>query len=502
MPEFDRTFARFPASEWERAAIEAGISCQTVRSPEEALTDPLLVADGAVTELDDPEVGRIRQLGRLWRFQKCDWKVRGPAPAAGQHTDEVKAEAAAAAVPKRAAKPAGRSPAHPLEGVRVIDFSLAVAGPFGAQVLAELGAEVIKVNAANRMQLNAAMHGICERSKRSIAIDLKDPDGMAVFHRLVESADVVATNMREAAVERLGLNYEAVRAINPRIIYCHTRGHEDGPRKNVMGHDQSAACIAGVEWLEGGLDDGGKPHWPSVSIGDTGNGFLWAAAVVQALYHRDRTGEGQKVDTAIVNAHLLNASMAWTTPDGSVTPRPKLDHMALGWNALYRLYECSDGWLCVAALSDAHWTGLCAAIDNPELAADSRFATAEARAANDAELAKVLEAAFSGTSAADAHKRLDAGAVPAEISSPDYILRFFEDPKNHESQRLTTFEDPIGGRTTNIGLLVDFSETPGKYWGPPVFIGEFTREIMRDVGYDDEQIDKLSAQGSVTERSR
>src|SRR5262249_34143312 len=105
MPEFDRTFARFPASEWERAAIEAGISCQTVRSPEEALTDPLLVADGAVTEIDDPEVGRIRQLGRLWRFQKCDWNVRGPAPAPGQHTDEVKAEAAATtAIPKRAAK--------------------------------------------------------------------------------------------------------------------------------------------------------------------------------------------------------------------------------------------------------------------------------------------------------------------------------------------------------------------------------------------------------------
>jgi crotonobetainyl-CoA:carnitine CoA-transferase CaiB-like acyl-CoA transferase len=457
-----------------------------------------------VTEVDDPEVGRIRQLGRLWRFQECDWRVSGPAPSPGQHTEEVKAEAAApaAVTPARATTAAGRLPAHPLEGIRVIDFSLAVAGPFGAQVLAELGAEVIKVNAANRMQLNAAMHGICERSKRSIAIDLKDPDGMAVFHRLVESADVVATNMREAAVERLGLGYEALRAINPRIIYCHTRGHEDGPRKNVMGHDQSAACIAGVEWLEGGLDDGGKPHWPSVSIGDTGNGFLWAAAVVQALYHRDRTGRGQKVDTAIVNAHLLNASMAWTTPDGSLSPRPKLDRMALGWNPLYRLYECRDGWLCVAALSDAHWKGLCEAIDSPALAGDGRFATAEGRTTNDAELAKLLEAAFADEPVAEVHKRLDAAGVPAEISSPDYILRFFEDPKNHERQRLATFDDPIGGRTTNVGLLIDFSETPGKIWGPPLFIGEFTREIMRDVGYDDEQIDKLSAQGSVTERSR
>ena len=144
--------------------------------------------------------------------------------------------------------------------------------------------------------------------------------------------------MRQAAVDRLGLGYEKVRQTKPTIIYCHTRGHEDGPRKNLFGHDQSSAAIAGVSWLEGGMDSGGKPHWPSISIGDTGNGFLWAAAVVQALYHRDRTGEGQMVDTAIVNAHLLNASMAWTTPAGSRTGRrPRLDAMALGWNALYRL---------------------------------------------------------------------------------------------------------------------------------------------------------------------
>ena len=224
------------------------------------------------------------------------------------------------------------------------------------------------------------------------------------------------------------------------------------------------------------------------------------SAVVQALYHRDRTGEGQKVDTAIVNAHLLNASMAWMTPDHRVVAdRQKLDRMAMGWNALYRLYQCADGWLCVAALTDDHWAALCGAIGSPQLADDPRFATAEARREHDAELIAVLDQAFAGEAVDAAWKRLDAAGVPAEISSADYILRYFEDPANHERQRLTTFQDPIGGTTTALGLLVDFSDTPGKFWGPPLVVGRETREIMGDLGYDDDAIDKLCAQGSVTQ---
>jgi crotonobetainyl-CoA:carnitine CoA-transferase CaiB-like acyl-CoA transferase len=391
---------------------------------------------------------------------------------------------------------------HPLEGIRVLDFSLAVAGPFGAQLLAELGADVIKVNAIARAGLNRQMHGMCERSKRSIAVDLKDPEGVAIFHRLVERADVVATNMRQAAVTRLGLDYDALRSLNPAIIYCHTRGHEDGPRKNLVGHDQSAAAIAGVTWIEGGLDDGGRPHWPSISIGDTGNGFLWAAAVVQALYHRDRTGDGQMVDTAIVNAHLLNASMAWMTPDGSVVgDRPCLDRMALGWNALYRLYKASDGWLCIAAVDERHWANLCTALGRTDLVDDPRFVTAGERAAHDRDLVHILESAFSGRPVEELWRTLDDCGVPSEVSSPDSILRFFDDPAVAERQWLARFEDPLGGATTAIGLLADLSETPGTIWGPPLVVGDHTRDILAELGYDPEQIDKLCAQGTVMDAS-
>ena len=284
--------------------------------------------------------------------------------------------------------------------------------------------------------------------------------------------------------------------MNPKIIYCHTRGHEDGPRKNVMGHDQSAAAIAGVTWMEGGMDGGGKPHWPSISIGDTGNGFLWAAAVIQALYHRDRTGEGQKVDTAIVNAHLLNASMAWVAADGtSDGERPRLDAQALGWGALYRLYQAADGWICIAAVSEDDWRSLCRAIGRPELAADSRFASHRDRVKHEGELADLLDSEFAARPVDEVFSSLDVAGVPCEISSPDFVLRLFEDPTNYERQRLTTFNDPLAGKTTALGLLVDLSKTPGRIWGPPLVVGDHTREILAELGYPAAEIERMCSAG-------
>jgi crotonobetainyl-CoA:carnitine CoA-transferase CaiB-like acyl-CoA transferase len=263
-----------------------------------------------------------------------------------------------------------------------------------------------------------------------------------------------------------------------------------------MGHDQSSASIAGVTWMEGGMDGGGTPHWPSISIGDTGNGFMWATAVIQALYHRDRTGQGQKVDTAIVNAHLLNASMAWVTADGTAeADRPKLDGMALGWNALYRLYEGADGWICIAALDESRWTDLCTALGRPELASDPRFLTAATRSQFDDELIEALEPAFAQHSVESLREVLDLRGIPCEVSSPDFIVRFFEDPVNIDRQRLTTFADPLGGKTTSVGLLVDFSETPGRIWGPPFVVGDHTREILAELGYSTPEIEELCAKG-------
>ncbi len=247
------------------------------------------------------------------------------------------------------------SSAAPLAGVTVLDLGLAVAGPFGTQVLgATRRPRDQGQHPADRFWFSTHIAMCCNRDKESIALDLKDPEGMAVLHRLVGQADVVQHNMRYEAARRLGVDYESLRAVNPALVYCHTLGHEQGPREQHPGNDQTAAALAGTEWLDGGLDNGGRPIWACISLGDTGNGFLSALGIIQALYDRDRTGEGQFVRTSILYAHLLNASMSWVSPDGRrVGERQRPDAEQYGWHALYRLYRTEDGWLCLAALTQA-----------------------------------------------------------------------------------------------------------------------------------------------------
>src|SRR5206468_1890979 len=152
---------------------------------------------------------------------------------------------------------------------------------------------------------------LANRGKRSVGLNLKSPNSEEVLKRLIDSADVIIHNMRYDAARRIGIDYESVRARKPEIVYCHSRGHERGPREALPGNDQTAGALAGMQWVEGGLDNGGAPIWPCVSLGDPGNGLLVALGVVQAIYHRDQTGEGQFVDTSILNAHLINTSSAW-----------------------------------------------------------------------------------------------------------------------------------------------------------------------------------------------
>jgi crotonobetainyl-CoA:carnitine CoA-transferase CaiB-like acyl-CoA transferase len=346
-PLMAEAVAKFPADEWVQLAAEVGVPLQPLRSPEEALHDPAFVEDGCVIEVDDPELGAVRQVGRVYELHHCPTTPPAAPPSVGAHTDAVRAEADALAASAPAPRTDTRAPASPLAGVRVVDLGLAVAGPWGTMMLADLGADVIKVNPLHDfywMSTHIAM--ACNRGKRSIAMNLKDPAAMAILHELVATADIVQHNMRYDAAVRLGVDYESLRAIKPDLIYCHTRGFEHGAREHLPGNDQTGAALAGPDWLDGGLDHDGKPLWPVVSLGDTGNGFLSAIGMVQALYHRDRTGEGQFVDTSIMYAQLLNASIAWSLADGSRHgDRPSLDALQLGYDATHRLYETADGWL-------------------------------------------------------------------------------------------------------------------------------------------------------------
>jgi crotonobetainyl-CoA:carnitine CoA-transferase CaiB-like acyl-CoA transferase len=498
--------ARYPADRWTELAGEVGVPVQTVRSPEEALLDPLLVADGCVVEVADPDLGPLRQVGRVVELERHPFEIPHGAHAPGADTDAVKAEADAliSADPQPVDGPASGTPlGSPLEGITVLDLGLAVAGPWGTQVLAELGARVIKVNTlSDQFWFSNHIAMCCNRDKESIALNLKDPEAMAVLYRLVERADVVQHNMRYDAAQRLGVDYESLKQINPKLIYCHTLGHEQGPRQEHPGNDQTGAALAGTSWLDGGLDDGGRPIWSGTSLGDTGNGFLSALGVIQAIFDRDRSGEGQFIRTSILYAHMLNTSMAWISPDGAaVGARPKVDAEQYGCNALYRLYRTADGWICLGVFTDAAWVALVEAIGRADLASDVRFADAGARAAHDPALIDELAGVFATKSASTWYAILDAARVPAEISDPDYVVRLFDDPEAERQQRTASFDHRVVGRMKLAGLSFDLSDTPGVLQGGPVWPGEDSKAILCELGYSPDEVEKLIDGGAVADTS-
>jgi crotonobetainyl-CoA:carnitine CoA-transferase CaiB-like acyl-CoA transferase len=484
-PQLAAAASRFTAAEWVKAAAEAGMSLQEVRSPEEALADPLLLADGCVAEIDDPELGPIRMVGSSYQLDTSPGRIRGPAPRVGEHTGEIRAEAARLrAQPAPAAKP-GRRLGAPLEGITVLDLGLAIAGPFGTQLLSDLGATVIKVNALHDTYWHSNhIAYMANRGKQSIALDLKDPRGMAVLREVVARADVVQHNMRYDAAVRLGIDWESLRALNPRLVYCHTRGHERGPRERLPGNDQTGGCLAGVQYEDGGMASGGKPLWSFTSLGDTGNGFLSAIAILAALAHRDRTGEGQFCTTAIVNAQLLVASTAIARPDGSGFERPHVDAQQYGFSALHRLYETADGWLCVVAADEPQARALCEGLG---------LATGAHRLP-DAELAAQLELRFRQRSARAWFEALDLAGVPVEICDPGFALRLHDDPEAQKRGLSVSYRHPFVGKLDQIGLIVSLSDTPGRIQGPPLIVGQHTRRILRELGRSDAEIDAAIAE--------
>ncbi len=505
-PAMAAAVARFPHDQWVRLAAQANVPLQPVRTPEEALHDPVLIREGTVAEVNDPELGRLRQAGILYEMEKTPGRIQGGAPLAGQHTMEVIAQADA--IIARADSSIKTSPASQsarrravLEGVTVLDLGTAVAGPYGTQVLADLGANVIKVN-SRRDPYWFATHIAygCNRSKRSIGIDLKNPQGLAVLYRLVKNADVVHMNIRKKAAERIKVDEASIRAVNPDIIYCHTRGFEkDGPRTDSPGNDQTGNSLAGTTWEDGGCGDGGTPFWSLTSMGDTGNGFLSAIAVIQALYHRRRTGQAQRVDTSIINAGLLNASHASLMANGEGIPRHHLDGMQLGWSALYRLYQTADGWLCVAVVTERQWEAFAQVPGAQHLVRDARFATEQSRRANDRALAVELEHLLATRSAAQWFEILDRAGIPCEISNETFPRQMFNDPEMREHGLLITLQHQQLGKVEQFGDLIWFSETPGRIFGAPPLVGQHTREIMKENGYADSEIDALIAERAVFE---
>jgi crotonobetainyl-CoA:carnitine CoA-transferase CaiB-like acyl-CoA transferase len=390
----------------------------------------------------------------------------------------------------------------PLDGVRVVDFGQYLAGPFGPMLLGDLGADVIKVEPTRGDGMRRVVGPFlgCQRGKRDIAVDLKQPEGLRIALELVATADMVHHNMTLGTADRLGIGYQHCKAVRPDVLYCNTFMYGPvGPLARLGGLDPLGQAACGLEWEQGPVAAGNPPQWYRYGQGDVASAMPSVLALLLALFHRNRTGEGQSMWTSILHGSMLYTADSWLAADGTPSPRPELDREQLGLGPLYRLYETRDGWLQLAAVREEHWPALCGVLRRPDLAADPRFATAAARAEHRAELTAVLTGAFLADHALNWRRALDTAGVPAEVSVEtwDGETVLFDD----DLVRLglvAEYEHPLLGRVRQFGNLITFSDTPGKPGWPAPMLGQHTREILAELGYDETAIEGFRARGIVS----
>ena len=492
-------YKKFTVKEITEELLANGMCCEPIVPMHELVKHPQLVATDSVVTLDDPEAGPLTQLGVTIKMQGTPGKVKGPRPTLGQHTAEVLAEARAAK-PAAAAAPSGKVQPYALSDVRVLDFGRAFAGPFACMVLASMGADVIKVEAPGVVGMMGGGPFIgCQQGKRVISVDGKRPEGRRIIEELIASADVVHHNMTLGVSERLGIDHATVTAIKPGIITCNTYMYgAEGPLAHLGGLDPLGQAAAGLEYEAGPVYEGNTPLWYRWGHGDTSNALASVVGVLMALYHRKKTGEGQALWTSLLNATAVWGSGAYADAKGNPPPLPRFDKLQTGLDALYRLYETQSGWIQVAAVEPAQWAPFCQAVGRADLVDDTRFATPAGRAENRAALENELVPIMASQTALQWRRRFDAAGVPSEIAvdTLDGETHLF-DKQLIDLGVVTANEHVDNGLLRQVGQFVLFSETPGRVERAPWVMAQHTVEVMRELGYEDEQIALLAKDGVI-----
>ena len=390
----------------------------------------------------------------------------------------------------------------PLSGVVVLDLGQYLAGPFGPMLLADLGAEVIKVEPVrgDGMRMAGMPFVGCQRGKLDLAVDIKAPEGLEAVMRLAEIADVVHHNMTKGTAARLGIDYESLQALEIPTS-CTATPTPTAPRDRCRTSAASIRCTrlhAGsstrpVRWREGN-----PPLYLRFGMTDTANAMVSVVGVLAALYHQRRTGEGQDLWTSLLNGAAVFSSDVFLV-DGEPGPvRPGLDRDQTGVSPCYRLYETQQGWIQVAAFGPGQWTQLCRLAGRPEL---ERFDTPGGTASPPGSRSSPPWNRPSCTRTAVAWWHdLTAAGVAAEVSidTNDGEVAL-HDADNERLGLVAEYPHPVLGRVRQFGTLVDFSETPTGPYRPPPLVGEHTRPIMERLGYSGDEIDDLLARGIVYE---
>ena len=384
-----------------------------------------------------------------------------------------------------------------LSRLRVLDLSRVRAGPVCARHFADFGADVIKVETAGDEDLGGARHGSdfqnLHRNKRSIAIDLKSPAGKKVFLSLVKTADVVIENYRPDVKDRLGIDYASLKAINPRIILASISGFgQDGPYRDRPGFDQIAQGLCGIMSVTGFAGQG--PMRAGAAVADVTAGLQAALGIMTAIVERETTGEGQWVQSNLLQAGLtlLDFQAARYTMDGQVPPQVGNDHPTSMPTSAYRT---ADGFINVAAAGSAIWKRLCDAIGRPDLMSDPRFASAQGRSSNRTALADEINAVLATRPSLEWVESLNAAGVPCgPIHAMDEV---FADAQVRHLNAAVAVEHPTLGTLTILNQAIKLSRTPGAVVTATPERGEHSDEILGEIGLSATEVAELRDSGVI-----
>jgi crotonobetainyl-CoA:carnitine CoA-transferase CaiB-like acyl-CoA transferase len=490
--------------EWMQIFVEeTDVGGDPFLTPDEFLRHPQMVENGRVVVVDDPIIGPVTEVGPLVALEETPSVIHDSAPALGESEGALAGIIAA----WRSAKTAGtantadrattaggattvtRSGEHdigndaPLSGLTILELASFLAAPLGSTLLAELGARVIKVEPLDgdpfrKVGLEFVHIG---HGKESIAVDLKTTGGQEILHRLIKISDALIHNFRPGVPDRLGLDYEAVRTVNPDMVYLYGASYgSKGPQRHRAAFHSTPHALSGGGILQAGL---GNPPVDD-SYPDPCGGLAAGTALAMGLLARARFGTAQYLETTML------CSTGWVHSDrltkySGLKPLPVVDQQQRGLHALYRLYRCQTGWILLAALQQDEWTQLAHALDHQEWTTDLRYSSDAARTDNDAALIAELEGIFLTRAATEWETFLVGHGVPA-ASAGDYTFEEFL----VQEQLVDSGEHHAFGTYWRLPPRVRFSRSANRL-GRPAAVGEHTIRLLQEVGYGEDDIADL-----------
>ena len=392
----------------------------------------------------------------------------------------------------------------PLAGLKVVEIGTAMAGPYCAMILGDYGAEVVKIERVGQgddsRHWPPKFHGklpyyfaAANRNKRSLALDLKSADGVAIARKLIENADILIENYRVGAMERAGLGYETFAESNPGLIYCSISGFgRHGPRSTEPANDLFMQAYSGGMSITG--EPNGGPVKMGMSVADLGAAMFGAIGILMAVEQRHRTGRGQRVDTSLLEGQMamLSYHLTYFFATGSVPQRRGSSGQV---NVPYQAFEASDQWVVIAAFNETMWRGVCRALERPQWAEDPRFCSSAQRLDNRDVLVSLISARLIERTGRQWIESLSAEGVPC--APVNDIEQLVGEAQALQSGMVIDLDVPGAGPIRMAGLPIKLSASAGDIVEPPPRLGQHSAEILSEIGYGSEAIRQLAAQSVV-----